>query len=172
MNEDPRQRRIDEMLDRHDIHQVILRLARGTDRRDSALIRSCYHEDSFDDHGAFQGTGTEFAEWVPVTLAIFAATQHFIGSPRIELEGDAARSETYCIAHHVFPESDPEGARDSVMALRYVDRFEREPGGEWLIRKRVCVWDYTYIVPAGERWPWGEQYLLGQPNGADPSYTL
>ena len=72
----------------------------------------------------------------------------------------------------MLPDTAPEGARDSVMALRYVDRFEREPGGEWRIRKRVCVWDYTYIVPAGDRWPWGEDYVLGQPNGDDPSYTL
>ena len=167
-----RERRIDQMLDRHEIHQVVLKLARGTDRRDPELIRSCYHEDSFDDHGAFQGTGAEFAEWVPPTLALFAATQHFIGTPRIELGGDTARSETYCIAHHVFPEDHPDGAKDSVMALRYVDRFEREPDGPWLIRKRVCVWDFTYLVPAGERWPYGEHYLLGRPDRDDASYAL
>ncbi len=172
MDAKERQRRIGEMLDRHEIHQVILKLARGTDRRDEALIRSCYHADSFDDHGAFQGTGAEFAAWVPPTLSIFAATQHFIGTPRIELDGDTAKSETYCIAHHVTPEDHPDGAKDSVMALRYVDRFEREPGGPWLIRKRVCVWDFTYLVPAGERWPYGEHYLLGHPNSDDPSYTL
>jgi hypothetical protein len=166
-----RERRMDQMLDRHEIHQVILRLARGTDRRDSELIRSCYHEDSFDDHGAFQGTGAEFAEWVPPTLAIFTTTQHFIGSPRIDFEGDGANSETYCVAHHLLPEDDSDGPRDSVMALRYVDRFERARDGDWLIRKRVCVWDFTYIVPAGDRWPYGEDYVLGQPNRGDPTYS-
>ena len=171
MDRNERERRIDAMLDRHEIHQVILKLARGTDRRDTALIRSCYHEDSFDDHGAFQGTGGEFAEWVPPTLSIFQSTQHFIGSPRIELAGDTARSETYCIAHHVFPEDHEDGAKDSIMALRYVDRFEREPGGEWLIRKRECVWDFSYLVAAGERWPYGEHYLLGRPDLEDPSYA-
>jgi len=39
-----------------------MRLARGTDRRDAALIRSCYHADAVDDHGAFRGGPAEFAE--------------------------------------------------------------------------------------------------------------
>ncbi len=167
---DERERRLRELCDRDEIHQVVLRLARGTDRRDAILIRSCYHEDSFDDHGAFQGTGAEFAEWVPRTLALFAATQHVIGAPRIELAGDVATSETYCTAHHVFPPSDPGGERDSIMGLRYFDRFERERGGPWLIRRRVCVWDYTYVVPVGEKWAFAAAYRLGRPDRGDPTY--
>ena len=119
--------RLDDLVCRHEIEQVILRLARATDRRDPEAIRSCYHADAFDDHGAFQGGPAEFAEWVPLALAPFAATQHFLAPPRIEREGDVAHCETYCTAHHVFPPSDPGGERDSVMGLRYLDRFERRP---------------------------------------------
>jgi ketosteroid isomerase-like protein len=175
-----------ELTSRHEIEQVILRLARATDRRDSEAIRACYHADAFDDHGAFQGGPAEFAAWVSQVLAMFAATQHFLAPPRIEVDGDVAHCETYCTAHHVTPPSDPEGERDSVMGLRYVDRFERRlptppasgdasPAGqsrrpEWRIARRTCVWDYTYIVPAGVKWPLGPEFLRGSPDRSDPSY--
>jgi hypothetical protein len=178
---------LDELLCRHEIEQVILRLARATDRRDPEAIRACYHADAFDDHGAFQGGPAEFAEWVPKVLAMFAATQHFLAPPRIELDGDVAHCETYCTAHHVTPPTDPGGERDSVMGLRYVDRFERRParppasggdppGGqsrrpEWRIARRTCVWDYTYIVPAADKWPLGPEFRLGKPDRSDPSYV-
>ena len=113
--EQPDRDRLDELCCRHEIEQVISSLARATDRRDPEAIRSCYHADAFDDHGAFQGSPAEFAEWVPKALAPFAATQHFLAPPRIERDGDIAHCETYCTAHHVFPPSDPGGERDSVM---------------------------------------------------------
>ncbi len=161
--------RLDELCCRHEIEQVILQLARATDRRDPEAIRACYHADAFDDHGAFQGSPAEFADWVPKALAPFAATQHVLAPPRIEREGEVAYSETYCTAHHVFPPSDPGGERDSVMGLRYLDRFERR-GGVWRIARRTCVWDYTYIVPISDKWPLGEGFRLGRAGRDDPSY--
>ena len=157
-----RERRLAELWDRSEIEQVIQRLARATDGRDSAAICACYHPGATDDHGAFRGTAEEFAAWVPAALAPFAATQHFLSPSRIELAGDTARAETYCTAHHLFPPSDPGGERDSIMGLRYCDRFERR-GGPWRIRERVCVWDYTYIVPVREKWPFGPGWQLGRP---------
>jgi ketosteroid isomerase-like protein len=182
---------LDELFHRHEIEQVILRLARATDRRDSEAIRACYHADAFDDHGAFQGSPAEFAEWVPKVLGMFAATQHFLAPPRIELEGDVAYCETYCTAHHVTPATDPGGERDSVMGLRYLDRFERRvltadprrphPAApsqvasrgvqSWRIARRTCVWDYTYIVPVTDKWPFGPGFRLGSPSREDPSYA-
>ena len=163
--------RLRELCDLREIEQVILRLARATDRRDSAAIRACYHPDAVDDHGAFRGSAADFAEWVPKTLAIFSATQHFLSPPRIELAGEVARSETTCTAHHLFPPEDPGGARDSIMGLRYVDRFERRDGA-WRIARRTCIWDYSYIVPAGDRWPFGPDYQLGRPGPDDPSNAI
>ena len=162
--------RLRELWDLREIERVILRLARATDRRDSEAILACYHPDAEDDHGAFRGSAAEFAAWVPQTLAIFEATQHFLSPPRIELEGEVARCETYCTAHHLFPPEAPGGARDAIMGLRYVDRFERRDGA-WRIARRTCVWDYTYLVPAGERWPFGPEWRLGRPDRDDPSYS-
>ena len=165
--------RVEELLARDEIRAVVMRLARATDRRDPAEIRACYHPDAIDDHGAFKGTGAEFAEWVPATLAIFEATQHFLGNHDCLVTGDVATGETYCTAHHIFPGSDPGGARDSVMGLRYLDRFERRDG-VWKIARRVCAYDYQYIVPFGERWPMepDQGWTLGSPDSRDPVYVL
>jgi ketosteroid isomerase-like protein len=154
---------------REEIRDVLMRLARGTDRRDKELIVSCYHPDGFDDHGAFQGSPAEFADWVPEILGGFAATMHVLGNISIDVQGDVAFVETYCTAHHVFPANDPEGPRDGIMGLRYVDRFERRGDGPWLIAKRVCVWDYAYAVN-DDRWHLPPSYVPGRVGRDDPSY--
>src|SRR2546430_9175381 len=97
---------VDDLLAREEIGDVVKDLARGTDRLDAELMASCYHPDGTDDHNVFRGTGTEFAGWVVDTLPHFAATMHFIGSPRVRRGVDTAHVDTYCVAHHV---SRPDG---------------------------------------------------------------
>ncbi|MEY3566868.1 MAG: hypothetical protein RLZ19_882, partial [Actinomycetota bacterium] len=46
---------IDEVVAREHIRDVVYRYARGVDRRDFDLVRSCYHPDATDDHGPFTG---------------------------------------------------------------------------------------------------------------------
>ena len=101
--------KLDDLLAREEIHDVIKRLARGTDRLDAELIASCYHPDGYDDHNVFRGWGTDFAQWVLDTLDVFDATMHFVGSPYIRLEGDVAQVDTYCVAHHL-SKPDDDGA--------------------------------------------------------------
>jgi SnoaL-like domain len=142
---------VDDLLAREEIGDVVKDLARGTDRLDAELMASCYHPDGTDDHNVFRGTGTEFARWVVDTLPHFAATMHFIGSPRIRRlpaqDGlDTARVDTYCVAHHVSRPDDGGGQTDMVLGLRYVDRFERR-AGQWRIAARVCAFDWTVTVP-------------------------
>jgi ketosteroid isomerase-like protein len=159
-----------DLLAKDEIREVLARLARGTDRRDAALIRSCYHADAVDDHGAFRGSPDEFAEWVPKTLAIFESTMHVLGNVSIEIDGDAAKVESYCTAHHVFPREAPGGARDMVLGLRYLDRFERRNGGSWLIARRLCAYEYSLSLPAGDAWPLDPPFVRGRPDRNDPSY--
>ena len=137
---------VEELLAREEIHDVIKCLARGTDRLDPELMASCYHPDGFDDHNAFRGSGTDFAAWVLEVLSGFEETMHFVASPLIRLDGEVARVDTYCVAHHLSRPDAAGRASDMVMGLRYVDRFERRDG-VWLIAKRVCAFDWTYTVP-------------------------
>jgi hypothetical protein len=171
--------RIEEILAKDEIREIIMRLARGTDRRDKDLMRSCYHPDAIDDHGAFHGSGDEFADWVVETLQPMN-TQHFLGQIRIEVAGDVAYGETYCEAHHVFeagpemmlPEGMPSGKIDWTMCLRYLDRFEKRANGRWLIADRLCVWDFEYMVPASYKWDLDESFIRGRTDRQDPSYRF
>ena len=55
--------RLRELIDRQDIWSLLLRYARGLDRLDRDLIRSCYWDDAIDDHHSFIGSPDEFIDW-------------------------------------------------------------------------------------------------------------
>jgi hypothetical protein len=156
---------LDELLAREEITDVVKRLARGTDRLDEEMIASCYHLDGFDDHNVFRGDPAGFARWVVDTLPHFDATMHFVSPPLIEVDGDRAQADTYCVAHHLTASS------DMVLGLRYVDRFERR-SGVWKIARRVCAFDWTYTLPIDpERtWPFAEDFTVGARDRTDITY--
>jgi hypothetical protein len=157
---------VEELLAREEITDVIKRLARGTDRLDEQAMASCYHPDGFDDHNSFRGSGTDFAKWVCEVLPHFVATHHFIGPPSIRVEGDVAHCDTYCEAHHVGEDT------DMVLALRYVDRFEKR-AGVWLIAKRVCAFDWTYTIPydPAKKFVFGADFTVGHRDRTDITYA-
>lgn len=161
----------DDLIARAEITDVIQRLARGTDRLDRELMASCYHPDGFDDHNSFRGSGDEFADWVCAVLPHFAATTHFIALPHIQIDGDRAQVDTYCVAHHVSAVGADGSASDMVMGLRYIDRFERR-SGEWRIAKRVCAFDWNYTVPfdPSATFQWESDFTVGARDRTDPSY--
>jgi hypothetical protein len=177
---EPGRRRVtvEDLVVRAEITDVIMDLARGTDRLDEELMAGCYHPDGFDDHNAFRGSGTDFARWVMEVLPHFEATMHFVGPPRIRLDpddGDVAQVDTYCEAHHVSrPDADGHQT-DMVLGLRYVDRFERRPSlsaesageGRWLIAKRVCAFDWSSTVTtnASDRYRFEPGFTVGRRYG-------
>lgn len=163
---------LDELLAREEIHDVLKRYVRGVDRRDRALLRSCYHDDATDDHGTFVGSADDFVVYVTGDRALrWASTTHFIASPNIVQRGDKADVDTYCIAHHVAP---PDGGvqKFMVMALRYLDRFERRDG-VWLISHRRCVYDWTntHYVDDVASFAMPEGCVQGSRSRADPWYA-
>jgi SnoaL-like domain len=42
--------KVRELTDRAEIHECMMRYARGMDRRDREVLRSAYHDGAFDDH--------------------------------------------------------------------------------------------------------------------------
>jgi hypothetical protein len=140
---------LDQLLSRQQIADVIARYARGIDRLDFDLVRSCYHPDAYDDHGAMKGTVDEFIDSARAFLPRFVATMHFLGNMLIEIDGDVARAETYAVAYHRL-DLGADGGKDDVWGIRYVDRFERRDG-EWRIAYRVVAQEWRRVdpVPAG-----------------------
>jgi ketosteroid isomerase-like protein len=163
--------RLQALLDKDAIATVVQELARGTDRLDAEQIAACYHPDGFDDHNAFRGGPREFAKWVLDVLPHFAATHHFVGQPRIRLEGDVAQVDTYCIAHHLSKPDAGGRQSDLVIGLRYVDRFERR-AGIWKIARRVCAFDWTVTLeeaPAA-KYVFEQHFTVGRRDRTDVTY--
>lgn len=150
---------IETLLAKQEITDVVYRYARGIDRMDFELVRSCYHPDAYDDHGAFKGNVDEFISMVEDFMPRWTATMHFMGNILVEVEGETARAETYAVAYHRREFSDREG-KDDVFGIRYVDRFEKR-NGQWLIAHRVVAteWRRVETVPAnssrGQVGVWG-----------------
>jgi hypothetical protein len=159
------------LVDKQEIYEVIVRYCRGVDRVDEALVRSCYHADGYDDHGMFQGPAAEFAAYAVRGLATMERSMHCIHNVSIELAGDTAASEAYCVAYHRMP-SRTGGTADHLVGIRYVDRFERRDGGPWLIAHRTVVYEWSRIEPVGRTWSMPPEYTRGERGAGDRSYAL
>jgi SnoaL-like domain len=132
---------------------------KGIDRRDWALVRSCFADDHVHNHGGFTGSPDAFASFAADVLLYVPATHHTIGNVHIDLaaDGRSARTEANFIAYHFIEAGHLEGtpvptggkATDWVVAGRYNDRMELRDG-VWLIVRRDAVHDWERADVAGE----------------------
>jgi SnoaL-like domain len=137
--------RLGALLDRAEILDCIHRYARGMDRLDRELVRSAYHDDAIDDHGAFVGPADDFLDWAFAYHAGQSRHQHYVTNHSVEIDGDKAHAETYYV--FVGTERDPE-APLRVVGGRYVDRFERR-AGRWAIAARVALVEWQTEIASG-----------------------
>jgi hypothetical protein len=145
------------LLDRQAIVDCIHGYARGLDRHDDGMIASAYHADALDHHGDFLGTPEEFIPWAnELHAADWSAHHHHLTTETVEIDGDVAHAETYCIG--TFLRKD-----EPVVDLaggRYIDRLERRDG-EWRIVARevviewVCAADSTASRFSADPYPNG-----------------
>lgn len=154
---------VERYLDKSEIQDVLLRYARGADRRDMEMIRSVYHPDAYDDHGDYKGGVDGLIDWIAKRHADIPQSMHFLGNCLIEFEGDnAALVETYFSRRRVTPAP---GQVDQVVNAeslgRYVDYFEKRQG-QWKIKRRAVVYDAVLsqtlpAVPRSPEWCWGSR---------------
>jgi hypothetical protein len=154
------------MLDKQQIHDVMMRYCRAVDRVDEELLRSVYHPDAIDNHGLFNGPAADFVPWCINQLRqAYTATQHFIGNELIEIEGDKAWCEFYFVAYHRYERKGE--SRHMSAGGRYVDRWERRHG-EWRIAERTVVVDWQRVERVHE--PDASMLTLGIRSRQDLSY--
>ena len=164
------------LIAKQEITELLYRVARGTDRGDVALYASCFHEDGTDYHGLSNGPVANILGVLGKTRLTF--TQHAITNVLIDLDGDVARSESCFNAAHQGPGPDG-GLQDEEIRGRYLDRIERRDGGPWKIARRVVLWDWSRILPAGETWfdqvrrrPGADdRFIFGRRDRQDMLYT-
>lgn len=136
---------------REQIRDLLHRYCKGIDRRDWAMVRSCFADDHVHSHGEFTGSADDFIGFAAQVLSKIPATHHTIGNVHIDLapDGQGASTEANFVAYHLIEAGHTEGtpvptggkATDWIVAGRYCDRFERRDGA-WLIVKRDAVHDW------------------------------
>ena len=140
------ERKLREEIDRSEIHRTMLRYARGLDRLDNELVRSCYWDDAIEDHGHFVGSPDDFIRYADSTTLMFEAVQHAILNHVCDLQGDDA----YCETYYQFTGVSAGDAPNLVSTGRYVDHFQKRPGlhgDEWRIADRVTLVESQMDVP-------------------------
>ncbi len=123
----------------------------GIDRRDWALVRSCFADDHVHNHGGFNGSADAFVEFASAVLTTIPATHHSISNVIIDLAADGMSAETQAnfVAYHRIEAGHHEGtpvptggkATDWTVAGRYCDRLEKRDKS-WLIVRRDAVHDW------------------------------
>ena len=160
---------LQELLDKQALRELALTYCRACDRRDFALLRSLYHDEAIDDHGAmFCGSADEFVAWLPQVMRAFEATAHSISNALYVIRQDEAQGELYTTAYH---RTHPPQARDIVIGGRYLDRYQRH-GGAWKFMHRSLALDWCRVEPVDPQTY--REFAAGAPPGragaADPSY--
>lgn len=153
---------LDQFIDKQAIHEVLVRYTHGVDRCDLAMLKSAYWPDGTDDHGTFSGNAMEFCEIIVETLRGLDRTMHSISNVMIDLCGDKAKVETYCVAYHQF--ATPDGQVEMVVGGRYLDQMQKRDG-EWRIFHRLYVMDWNRNVPSTAQWD-GDLYSQLATRGA------
>jgi hypothetical protein len=160
----------DQMLAKHNIREALVRLARGEDRRDAALISTAYWPDSVTDYGVFKGDFADYLAWVVPGSEAITNTQHVLGQSFIELAGDSASAETQVISYHRIDYGGGD-EHDTVIGGRYLDRFALRQG-EWRIASRTMLYDWYQDWGKAIDWsqgimglPFSGPHFSGRANG-------
>ncbi|HWU32960.1 MAG TPA: nuclear transport factor 2 family protein, partial [Marmoricola sp.] len=115
---------VQNLVDKDEIHDLVLRYCRAVDRLDYEGIRSVYAEDGVDHHTGFSGSADDYVAWLKTVLPHLDGTMHLVANHLCELNGDEAVAETYGTAVHWATPSE-DGTRNFTSGFRYVDHLIR-----------------------------------------------
>jgi hypothetical protein len=162
--------RLQQMLDHFDITRVLSEYCHGCDRMDAALMATVYARESWDDHGVNKCPGPEFAQITMQNMQPTESVSHLQGQSLININGDEAGSETYFLAVVADRAEDGRGVIKQ-LGGRYIDTLVREDG-QWRIKKRVCVRDWSITLSRDVDWLEGQQFVEGKRSQLDPSQMV
>jgi hypothetical protein len=146
-------------VDKSALTELVARLSAAVDRADKAAIIDCYAPQSYDDHGGFKGSGSEFAEMIctPAGRAEQLTMHHLLGQSVFDVHGDESWGETFFVMHALI------GGKVTAGYGRYIDYFQR-CGDTWKLTYRRVVPDVT--IPGDD----ASQYWQARRDCTDPRY--
>ena len=142
---------------REQIRDLLYRYCKGIDRRDWALVRSCFADDHVHNHGGFVGSADEFIGFARTALGAIPVTHHSVSNVHIDFSNDGLKASTEAnfVAYHLIEAGHHDGtpvptggkATDWTVAGRYCDHVEKRDG-RWLIVRRDAVHDWERVDEA------------------------
>ena len=157
--------RLQTLVDKDAIRELVLLYCRAVDRKDVALLRDLYTDDATDSHGdSFDGPANAYCDFIEKSLPHMPYSGHHVCNHLVCVDGDSASGEVYALAYHVIPNRSG-GQDEDFMAVRYIDNYRRCEDGKWRFSRRVVTYDLKI------RRPFEGGGLLGQ-GEADPSYAV
>jgi hypothetical protein len=153
--------------DRQAITELIYRYCRAVDRLDVPLGYSVWHADGVADYGedVYRGPGRGVIDLICAQHRHALCHSHQVTNILIELAGDRAGSESYCIAALRVRQGDQ--LRQITVWTRYVDSWSRR-NGRWGLDKRIAIRDFDEIRDVTPL----QAHDLGRRDVSDPSYTV
>jgi hypothetical protein len=162
--------RVQHLEDRVAVFDCVATHARGSDRHDTELLTSTYHDDAVDEHGITINPGPGYAAWANgVHAASSQAHLHNITTQTCEIDGDTAHAESYVLVTLLAPD----GATATVLCGRYLDRLERRRG-TWKLATRRATVELAFTADSSMLRSRSFQslgYLKGTRDHHDLSYT-
>lgn len=137
--------RLEQLLDRQDISDCLVRFSRGMDRFDRELFLSAFHPDAVVSAGDFVGLPDELYSWASgLHREGQRATHHNLLNHSCEIDGDVAHCETY----YLFVGRNRDDS-NWLAGGRYIDRMERRESG-WKIALRCNAIEWSGMAPSTE----------------------
>ena len=125
------------LVDREAVRDLLHAYARAVDGKDLAAVAACFTADCAYEGTLGRGTIADALASLEGAFARYDRTMHCMSTQLVEIDGDAARAETYCVAHHVRPDGG-----HFATGVRYLDALVRTRAG-WRIRQRCVRTEWT-----------------------------
>lgn len=138
-----------EIADRLALRALVDRYARIPDDRDYALVDEVFAADASLVGPGFTLEGREAIRAGMQAIEQYDATLHCMHNQLVEIDGDRAEGETWCVASHVHAA----GGRPVKLdwGIRYRDEYRREAEGWRIVRRQLrVVWEQELPLKGGE----------------------
>lgn len=143
---------LQQLSDRIEIEELIIRYSNAIDRRDFDGLDSVFTPDAYIDYRALGGIDGQYPvikDWLGPALAGFPHYFHLVGNIEITLSEDTATARTLCLNPMDTPLPGG-GGQVMFLGLWYRDKLVRTPEG-WRISERVEEGCLQHNVPAHVR---------------------
>jgi hypothetical protein len=145
---------LQELSDRLEINDLLVRYCTAVDRMDWDLYRSCFLPDAVIDYteaGGPRGSTQEVSDWLAQTMPNFPKFQHLIANSEVTVDGDTGTGRTMLFNPMGLPGPDG-GLHVAFVGLWYNDTFVRTGEGWKFASRREEVswmhnWPQDFTVP-------------------------